>query len=232
MPYTIINNYIPTYLYPLKATYPMTPEYITIHNTANDASAINEIAFMTRNTAATSYHVAIDNKHAVQAIPFTRSSWHAGDGEGSGNRESIGIEICYSNSGGQKYMDAETNAIDYIARLLKQYGWGIERVKWHRDWSGKNCPHRIIDEGRMTTVRNAIIKRLAELNNQTPPKEVVRMFNPSSAALKVAYEQFLSDALKEGVISDKWVTDFKMGKLSLDDALALKVIVDLRRKGN
>jgi len=73
---------------------------------------------------------------------------------------------------------------------------------------------------------------LAELNNQTPPKEVVRMFNPSSAALKVAYEQFLSDALKEGVISDKWLTDFKVGKLSLDDALALKVIVDLRRKGN
>ena len=129
-------------------------------------------------------------------------------------------------------MDAETNAIDYIARLLKQYGWEIDRLKWHRDWSGKKCPHRIIDEGRMTTVRNAIAKRLAELNTPTSPKEDVRMFNPSSAALKVAYEQFLSDALKEGVISDKWLNDFKVGKLSLDDALALKVIVDLRRKGN
>lgn len=232
MPYTIINNYIPTSLYPLKATYPMTPEYITIHNTANDATATNEIAFMTRNTAATSYHVAIDDKNAVQAIPFTRNSWHAGDGQGAGNRKSIGIEICYSKSGGQRYVDAEANAVDYIARLLRQYGWGIDRVKWHRDWSGKKCPHRIIEEGRMPIVRNAIAKRLAELNTTTPPKEDVRMFNPSSATLRVAYEQFLSDAITEGLISDKWLVDYKAGKLSLDDALALKVIIDQRRKGN
>ena len=104
--------------------------------------------------------------------------------QGAGNRKSIGIEICYSQSGGPKYVNAEANAVDYIARLLKQYGWGIDRVKWHRDWSGKECPHRIIDEGRMTTVRNAIAKRLAELNTPTPPKEDVRMFNPSSATLK------------------------------------------------
>ena len=229
MPYTIINNYIPTSLYPLKATYPMTPEYITIHNTANDATAINEIAFMTRNTAATSYHVAIDDKHVVQAIPFTRNGWHAGDGEGAGNRKSIGIEICYSELGGQKYVDAETNAIDYIAHLLKRYDWSIDRVKWHRDWSGKKCPHRIIDEGRMTTVRNAIAKRLEELNTSTPPKEEIRMFKPSSATLKVAYELYLSAAIKEGLISDKWLTDYKDGKLSLDDALALKVIIDQRK---
>ena len=83
MAYTIINNDIPPSLYPLKATYPMTPEYITIHNTANDATAINEIAYMTRNKEVTSFHVAIDDKHAVQAIPFDRNGWHAGDGNGS-----------------------------------------------------------------------------------------------------------------------------------------------------
>lgn len=229
MPYTIINNYIPTSLYALKATYPMAPEYITIHNTSNDATAINEIAFMTRNTAATSYHVAIDDKYAVQAIPFTRNGWHAGDGQGAGNRKSIGIEICYSVSGGPKYLDAEANAVDYTARLLKQYDWSVDRVKWHQDWSGKKCPHRIIDEGRTTTVRNAIAKRLTELNTPTPPKEDIRMFNPSSATLKDAYEQFLLDAIKEGLISDKWLTACKEGKLSLDDALALKVIIDQRK---
>jgi N-acetylmuramoyl-L-alanine amidase len=169
MAYTIINNYIPASLYPLKATYPMTPEYITIHNTANDATAINEIAYMTRNTVATSYHVAIDDKHAVQAIPFDRNGWHAGDGNGSGNRQSIGIEICYSKSGGSKYSAAEANAIEYIAQLLKQFNWEIDRVKWHRDWSGKNCPHRIFDEGRLQSVQDRIEKRLKELN--TPIKE-------------------------------------------------------------
>ncbi|KAA0966997.1 XlyB [Sporosarcina sp. ANT_H38] len=232
MAYAIINNYIPVSLYPLKATYPMTPEYITIHNTANDATALNEIAYMTRNLVATSYHVAIDDKHVVLAIPFDRSGWHAGDGNGSGNRKSIGIEICYSKSGGERYKNAEANAIEYVAHLLKQYDWGIDRVKWHRDWSGKECPHRIIDEGRTTAVRNAIAKRLEELKapKPIPPKEDVRMFNPSSATLKVAFEQYLTDAIKEGLISDKWLTDFKSGKLSLDDALALKVIIDQRNK--
>ena len=35
----------------------------------------------------------------------------------------------------------------YVAYLLKQYGWGIDRVKKHQDWSGKYCPHRTLDLG-------------------------------------------------------------------------------------
>ncbi|XKI12328.1 hypothetical protein GGGNBK_11810 [Sporosarcina sp. ANT_H38] len=62
MAYTIINSFIPATLYPLKAPYPMIPEYITIHNSYNDATAANEIAYMTRNTNPVSYHVAIDDK--------------------------------------------------------------------------------------------------------------------------------------------------------------------------
>ena len=61
--------------------------------------AANEIAYMTRNTTVVGYHVAIDDKQAVQAIP-THNAFHAGDGQGKGNRASIGIEICYSKSGG------------------------------------------------------------------------------------------------------------------------------------
>lgn len=78
MSYTIINIFIPATLYPLKAPYAMMPEYITIHNTYNDATAANEIAYMTRNTNPVSYHVAIDDKQALQAIPFTRNAFHAG----------------------------------------------------------------------------------------------------------------------------------------------------------
>ncbi|WP_342538429.1 N-acetylmuramoyl-L-alanine amidase [Sporosarcina sp. FSL K6-1540] len=230
MSYTIINIFIPATLYPLKAPYAMMPEYITIHNTYNDATAANEIAYMTRNTNPVSYHVAIDDKQALQAIPFTRNAFHAGDGLGKGNRASIGIEICYSKSGGPKYVAAEENTVEYVAHLLKQYGWGIDRVKWHRDWSGKNCPHRIIDEGRTKSVKDRIASKLKELNNPTPPKEEIRMFKPSSATLKAAYEQFLTGAIKDGTIAAKWLTDFKANKLSLDDALALKVIVDQREK--
>ncbi len=171
MAYAIINDYIDRSLYQLKAPYTMTPEYITIHNTYNDATAVNEIAYMTRNTTSTSYHVAIDDKQVIQAIPFNRNGWHAGDGQGNGNRKSIGIEICYSKNGGPKYVAAEENTVEYVAHVLKQYGWGIDRVKWHRDWSGKKCPHRIIDEGRTQSFKDRIAKRLAELNN--PPQQIV-----------------------------------------------------------
>lgn len=227
MAYEIVNALIPTSLYPLKATYAMTPEFITIHNTYNDATAANEIAYMTRNLAPTSYHVAIDDKQVVQAIPFGRNAWHAGDGQGAGNRKSIGIEICYSKSGGTRYYAAEANTVEYVAVLLKQYGWGVERIRWHRDWSGKICPHRMIAEGRLDSFKAKVQTALIELNGKA--KEDVSMFKPSSATLNDAYKQFLQDAIKAGNLNAKWLADFKAGKLTLDDALALYVIVGQRK---
>ncbi len=49
----------------------MTPEYITIHNTANDASAANEISYMTGNSESTSYHFAVDDKEVIQGFRWT-----------------------------------------------------------------------------------------------------------------------------------------------------------------
>lgn len=126
----------------------MKPQYITVHNTANDASARNEVSYMRNNSSSTSYHVAVDDKEVVIAAPFNRNCFHAGDGRyGTGNRKTIGIEICYSRSGGARFDAAEDNAARYVASLLKAYGWGINRVKRHYDWSRKYCPHRTMDRG-------------------------------------------------------------------------------------
>lgn len=125
----------------------MTPEFIVVHNTANDASAKNEIAYMLGNNNKVSYHYAIDDKEIVQAIPENRNAWHAGDGNGDGNRKGIGIEICYSKSGGKKFEESEKLAAKFIAFKLKEKGWGIDRVKKHQDFSGKYCPHRTLDKG-------------------------------------------------------------------------------------
>lgn len=134
--------------YPIKAPYSMDPIGICVHNTANDASAQNEIAYMKRNDNKISFHIAVDDKEAIQAIPFDRNAWHAGDGaQGVGNRKYIAIEICYSKSGGDKFIQAEKNAAEVIAQLLKERAWGIDRVKRHYDFSGKNCPHRTMELG-------------------------------------------------------------------------------------
>jgi N-acetylmuramoyl-L-alanine amidase len=143
----ITNVNCPESKYSIKCPFSMTPEYITVHNTYNDASAMSEISYMIGNNLKTSFHVAVDNERVVTGIPFNRNAWHAGDGRGTGNMKSIGIEICYSKSGGERFDEAEELAAEYIAYLLKQYGWGLDRVKKHQDWSGKYCPHRTLDYG-------------------------------------------------------------------------------------
>ena len=149
MAYTFKKDLVPSSKYSLKCPYSMTPEYITVHNTSNSASALNEISYMKNNNNATSYHVCIDEQYVIQAIPFNRNAWHAGDGaNGTGNRKSIGIEIARSTSTDTTlFQRAEENAAKYIATLLKQYGWTTAKVKRHKDWSGKNCPHKTMEKG-------------------------------------------------------------------------------------
>ncbi|CDM67481.1 N-acetylmuramoyl-L-alanine amidase [Clostridium bornimense] len=134
--------------YKVKCPYSMEPIGICIHNTANDASAQSEINYMKSNNNSVSFHIAIDNSKAIQAIPFNRNTWHAGDGsKGKGNRKYISIEICYSKSGGDKFIKAEKNAAKVTAQLLKKYGWTTSAVKKHQDFSNKYCPHRTLDMG-------------------------------------------------------------------------------------
>ena len=132
----------------IKCPFEMKPKYVVIHNTANDAPAANEIAYMRRNDNEVSFHYAVDDKEIVQGILEDRNAWHAGDGsKGEGNRYGIAIEICYSKSGGEKFEKAEKNAAEFAASILKRYGWGIDRLKKHQDFSKKYCPHRTLDLG-------------------------------------------------------------------------------------
>lgn len=143
----IIKNIVPESKYGIKCPYKMTPTRIVVHNTANDASARNEIAYMTRNNYETSFHFAVDDKEIVQGLPLDRNGWHASDGHGKGNMEGIAIEICYSKSGGDRFIKAEQNAVDLIVYLLKQYGWDIHKITKHQDYTNKYCPHRTLDMG-------------------------------------------------------------------------------------
>lgn len=133
--------------YNIKCPYSMTPTRIVVHNTANDASANNEIKYMISNNNEVSFHYAVDDKEVVQGIPTNRNAWHAGDGNGTGNRKGIAVEICYSKSGGDRFIKAEQNAAKFIASLLKEKDWGIDKVTKHQDYSGKYCPHRTLDMG-------------------------------------------------------------------------------------
>lgn len=131
----------------IKCPYSMQATRVVVHNTANDASAADEANYMCRNDLEKSTHYFVDEKEIVQCVEETRNSWNAGDGNGKGNREGISIEICWSKSGGEKFIQAEKNAAELTASILKRYGWSVDKVTKHQDYSGKYCPHRTLDMG-------------------------------------------------------------------------------------
>lgn len=118
----------------------MVPEYLTIHSTGNPKStAQNERDNLNRpdNTTTTGFHIVVDEKEAIECIPLNKVAYHAGDGAyGRGNSKSIGLEICES---GDRAKTLE-NAVKVSAKILHEMNWGIDRLKRHYDWSGKNCP--------------------------------------------------------------------------------------------
>ena len=158
----IVQNLVSKSKYNIKCPYPMTATRFVVHETANDASAKNEIAYMRRNNNTTSFHFAVDDKEIIQGIPLDRNAFHAGDGNGKGNREGIAIEICYSKSGGERWRKAVDNAARFIAEQLKIRGWGIDKVTKHQDYNGKYCPHRILSEYGWTNFLNLISAYMAD----------------------------------------------------------------------
>lgn len=148
---------------------PMKPEYITIHNTANKAPAINERTYLNnrRDNIPLSFHFAVDESEAIQIMPLDVHGWHAGDGRGDGNMKSIGIEICRSTLyDGDLYPRSEANAVKLTAYLLYICDLDVDALRMHQQWSGKKCPHRIIEDGRWDEFKGKVAESLRELKTR------------------------------------------------------------------
>ena len=189
----ITQNLVDASKYSIKCPYEMTPTRIVVHNTANDAPAKNEIAYMLRNNMEVSFHYAVDDKEVVQGIPENRNTWNAGDGgSGKGNREGISIEICYSLSGGERFIKAEQNAVELIVDILKRYNWGIDKVTKHQDYNGKGCPHRTLEMGW-----DRFIKMIEAKLNEKDETENILYRVQCGAFRNRSYAEALEKKLKE-----------------------------------
>jgi len=153
----------------------MTPSTITIHNTGNlSSTAANERAWLTNptNTRTASYHIVIDAIEAIEVLPLNETAWHAGDGSKatSGNRTSIGIEICERNTLTGEYAQTLRNAVEHVTKLLAANNWGVDHLRRHYDWSGKNCPRLMNQDGKWTGWKQFVQQidtRLKELKAST-----------------------------------------------------------------
>ena len=130
--------------------------YICIHETDNTDKGANAKAhadLLMRKAKENdgyyvSYHYAVDDKYVYQMIPWNENAYHAGDGKGPGNLNSIGIEICVNKDG--DFEKALLNTAELVADLYKECGLWRGDMRQHHDFSsyGKNCPRRIRNEGR------------------------------------------------------------------------------------
>lgn len=184
----------------IKCPYAMTPEFLVVHNTANDGSARAEINYMHSNNNYTSFHYAVDDKEIVQGIEENRNAWHSGDGvKGRGNRCGIAIEICYSKSGGERFDKAEILATKFIASKLKEKGWGIDKVRKHQDFARKYCPHRTLDRGWQRFLD--MIR--AELGETVAPKPIENIKELYKVKITTAVLRVRADATTNSAIVGK-----------------------------
>ena len=122
----------------------MNPKnYITIQETGNTnkgANALNHARYINSGSSAT-WHYTVDDKQIIQHFDDSVQCWHAGDGKGTGNLQSIGIELCVNSDG--DFNKTVKNAVELVKYLMKKYNISIDRVVQHNRWSGKNCPQNL-----------------------------------------------------------------------------------------
>lgn len=185
---------VPSSKYGIKCPNAMIPKKITIHNTDNQMPAENEISYMRNNNLAVSYHIAIDENEAIQGLPFNRNGWHAGDGgNGYGNRNTVGVEMCRNYDRSRKttnlndplktqFQKTFNNTIKVVAQLCVDLGIvaNFDNIKRHKDWSGKHCPSKILNDGDWNRLVNGIISEYNRLKGKPASKPETAPSKPSA----------------------------------------------------
>ncbi|PEM68763.1 hypothetical protein CN632_25335, partial [Bacillus pseudomycoides] len=154
----------------------MSPKYITIHETDNTsvgAGARNHAQYLYNQAVGNSdrtasWHFTVDDKEIYQHLPLNENGWHAGDGDGPGNRQSIAIEIAVNRDG--NYSKAVNNAKKLVAYLMKETGVPLNNIVKHQRWSGKNCPANMINNGLWDSFVNGVE---GYYNNLSQPTDAI-----------------------------------------------------------
>ena len=165
--------------------YAMRAKYITVHTTGNKAKTAgseNHRRYLHRMSTDpfspyVGYHFVVDDKEIIQLLPISidgavgESGWHAGDGSGSksGNRTSIGIEICENADG--DFDKAEDNAKKLISYLMDRCEIPHKNVVPHKHWSNKDCPKPILNrKGGWESFHESILETSSKTSTKSASK--------------------------------------------------------------
>jgi hypothetical protein len=139
-------------------------EWIVVHYTATNASALNNCIYFSGGNRNASAHYFIDDTSIWQSVPEEDSAWHAGNW--SINSTSIGIEVV---SAGQDFTDGEIDRLAWLVGvLMERYGIDANHVIRHYDVADvapsggtldphKRCPAPYVDAGKWAWLHDRII---------------------------------------------------------------------------
>ena len=191
-----VNEYLLTKHNPNKidmptANLPFKPLGITVHNTEELANVEDDGEQYTRatingNMKTVRVHFYVDDLCAWQNLPLTLSSWHAGDGNGNGNRKTISIECIMKSSTDTESLKAEDNCARLVAYLMHQYGWNVEdNLFTHTHWlnvqAGRKSTNDFLNTTRLSGKKYCPIYILPHWNSfKTKVKKYLDELNGSS----------------------------------------------------
>jgi hypothetical protein len=144
---------------------PISPTYITIHNTGNSdrgADALMHAQYLKSAEARVrqvSWHYTVDDHRVIQSLTDHEMGWHAGTRHG--NQVSLGIEIC--QNAGIDQIAAIDRACRLTAVLMHSLKIGPVKIVPHHFWTGKDCPEVILhDRSGWTGAMTAFVARTNE----------------------------------------------------------------------
>jgi N-acetylmuramoyl-L-alanine amidase CwlA len=158
---------------------PLTPTYITVHNTDNpnpgaDAAAhARYVKGQDAQNREVSWHYTVDDRVIYQSLPVNEVGWHAG----AGNSKSIGIEICMHQ--GMNDARAYDRAALLVAVLALQNKIAVpDRIVQHNFWTGKDCPRVLRDRpdgwsGFLAKVQSALAQLQPHAVAKATPAQVI-----------------------------------------------------------
>jgi N-acetylmuramoyl-L-alanine amidase CwlA len=159
---------------------------ITVHNTANTSPGADAKAHarFVKNTGHTlradgaknwvSWHFTVDDQVVIQHLPIHEEAWHAGPA----NKQSLGIEVCMHRGIDQEAANLRAAAL--VAGLLQDLGLTVAQVKTHRDWTGKNCPQLLLDNGVVSAKWRAFLQLVAAMKSVFEARRGSVMFDAAA----------------------------------------------------
>lgn len=131
-------------------------QYVVIHETDNylrGVGARNHATYLKyNNKTPTSWHYTVDDHEIAHHIPDNEIAHHAGDDDG--NEHGIGVELCVNQDG--NFSKTFDNAAKLVAYLLRGYNLDMDAIKTHHDFTGKDCPNRILKNHQLDEFKKRV----------------------------------------------------------------------------